>query len=553
MAALLLGVAETIAQTPESLPSPVSALELPAAAAQAAEALQGLIGGAAPVAANPPEKPQQITIPVNPSLDPEAVRVTSEGGMVSVVVRDAPLRNVLAMLAETQKMNLVFASPSDVPVTASLDRVPLERALDCLLAAAGYTWVMREGVIFVSNGMSIEGVAADIQGRRVQVFELDFASAMDLDLAVKGMLSPIGKSWTLQTSPTDNKRTLEAVVVEDIEPSLARIGQYISEADLPPRQVLIEAQILEVELSDDERCGVNLNAIAQASGAEIALRGAGFATRTATPGYFIEATGGDLTPLIEALQSTRDAKSLAAPRLLALNGQESRIQIGEQLGFRVTTTTQTSTLESVEFLDVGVVLLVTPRITRDGRVLMKIKPEVSSGQVNPETGLPQEATTEVETSLLLGTGQGMVIGGLIQEGDTNLQSKVPWLGDIPYAGWMFRRRQTIQARSEIIVAITPHVLPYDGCQEARNQDALARVRDPLFYGALQRNPRSYEPRLRDTAQEVLDRHAARFNVAGFAQSPLIRRLPSVEHGQPTPAEPPHAVQQWDAIPTTYLR
>ena len=75
--------------------------------------------------------------------------------------------------------------------------------------------------------------------------------------------------------------------------------------------------------------------------------------------------------MVELLKTTTDAKALATPKILAVSGQQSHIQIGSQLGFRVTTTTQTGTFESIQFLDVGVVLTVTPRITRDGRVLMR--------------------------------------------------------------------------------------------------------------------------------------------------------------------------------------
>ena len=93
--------------------------------------------------------------------------------------------------------------------------------------------------------------------------------------------------------------------------------------------------------------------------------------------------------------SLDDAERGASPRGYRHSGwQDSRIQIGEQLGYLVTTTTQTSTLQNVEFLDVGVVLHVTPIIGDDNQVLMTVKPEVSSGRINPDTGLPEEETTE---------------------------------------------------------------------------------------------------------------------------------------------------------------
>ncbi|MEM9186838.1 MAG: secretin and TonB N-terminal domain-containing protein [Planctomycetota bacterium] len=496
--------------------------------------------GGLPATAPSPAARKSFTIPLAGSPDESAIRVGNENGLISLAVRDAPLRHVLAMIADARGLNLVYASSTDVPVTATLDRVPIEQALDSLLSASGYTWARSGDIIYVTSLTAAEALPPDVQGRRVAVIELDFASAVDIDQTVKGLLSPVGKSWLTETLSSDNRRTSEKIVVEDLHPYVSRIEQYIAQADQPPRQVLIEAHILQVDLSNDKRAGVDLQAITRASGARITLRSAGLANAAASPGFFIEATGGDLSPVIEALISTTDAKALATPRILAINGQDSRIQIGEQLGFRVTTTTQTSTLESVEFLDVGVVLTVTPRITRDGRVLMRIKPEVSSGSVNPDTGLPEEETTELETDVLLSSGQGMVIGGLIQERDSTSVSKVPLLGSVPYAGFFFQRRQVVKSRSEIIVALVPHVLPHTPVQMARNSHEVRRVCTPLLHGPLCRYPRPSEPRLSDVMREhppwACSHDEACCGPPALPVWATLRRLPPVEHEFPAPCE-----------------
>lgn len=456
-----------------------------------------------------------FTIPLASDHDRSAIQLSDADGLISLAVRDAPLRHVLAMIAESQQMNLVFAASTDVPVTATLEKVPLSQALDSLLSASGYMWAQNGNVVYVTSIAAAEGLPPNVQDRRVSVLELDFASAVDLDQAVKGLLSPVGKSWILETNKEDNRRTKEAIVVEDLAAYVDRIEQYIAEADQPPRQVMIEVHLLEVDLGKNKAHGVNLSSLARLANTNLVLQGTGMvnplpssspidvgAPATATnPTFYLQASGGDLTSLIQALITTTDAKTLASPRILAINGQESRLQIGEQLGFRVTTTTQTSTLESVEFLDVGVVLTVTPRITRDGRVLMKVKPEVSSGQVNPDTGLPEEETTELQTDVLLNSGQGMVLGGLIQERDSTSVSRVPILGSIPYAGFFFQRRVTDTTRSELIVAMVPHVLPYTSIQQQRNDADTARAFDPLVYGPLCKYPRPYESKLADIIRQ----------------------------------------------------
>ncbi|MEM6330892.1 MAG: hypothetical protein AAF790_11660, partial [Planctomycetota bacterium] len=106
-----------------------------------------------------------------------------------------------------------------------------------------------------------------------------------------------------------------------------------------------------------------------------------------------------------------------------------------------------------------------------------------------------------ETDVLLRTGQGMIIGGLIQERDSTTVSKVPLLGSLPYAGFFFQRKQQVKRRSEIIVALMPHVLPYCPELQSRNDHEMQRVRDPLTYGPLCRYPRPYEPQLADVLRE----------------------------------------------------
>lgn len=455
-----------------------------------------------------------------PLAKPDAAgtfHVEEDQGLISLMIRDGSLRQVVALIAETQKLNLVFASPAETQITASFERVPWQQVLDSLLSASGHTWTTNNGVITVTSIDSADLLSPDASGRNVEVFELDFASAADIDQTVKGLLSPSGKSWVMETSPEDNRRTREAIAVVDYPGNLQQISRLICLSDQPPRQVLIEAHILQVDLSEDCRNGVNFDALASFSGNELDFRTVGFANPAATSAFFLEATGSALDGLVELLQTTTDAKTLASPKILAVSGQQSRIQVGEQLGFRVVTTTQTSTLEEIQFLDVGVVLTVTPRITRDGRVLMRIKPEVSTGQVSPETGLPSEETTEVETDIMLSDGQGMVIGGLIQETDSNIQNKVPWLGDLPYVGVLFQKRQLVKSRSEIIVTLIPHIQPYTPIIEERENFELVRSLDPLTTGPLDLYPRPYEARLPDTF----------FNPRRPVAS-LLWRLPPVE-------------------------
>ncbi len=141
-----------------------------------------------------------------------------------------------------------------------------------------------------------------------------------------------------------------------------------------------------------------------------------------------------------------------------MNHQEAKIQIGQRLPYSVATTTQTTTVQSVEFLEVGIVLTVQPVITADGNVLMTVLPKVSGGKIT-QNGFPEEETTEVQTTILMPDGGGVIIGGLIREENVHARSIVPYIGRIPVLGRLFRRQADEMRRNELIVALVTHVMP----------------------------------------------------------------------------------------------
>jgi type IV pilus assembly protein PilQ len=427
----------------------------------------------------------------------------NQNGNVSLIVRDASLSKVLALLAQTYHLNIVAANDIDVSISITLNNVPLEQALTAILSVANYTWVERNGIIMVTSMTESAQLPADIQGRQIQVFELDFASATVVAEAITSLLSPIGKMSTIKSDSQDNRRTREMIVVEDLPPSIARIGGYIQEVDQPPRQVLMEAHILQVNLKDDNKCGVDLNGLLRVAGSQVKLQTTGLASDAATPAFLATVEGGDLGTVIEALESSTDSKTLGSPKVLVLNHQEAKIHVGKSIGYQGSqTTTQTSTFQNAQFLDVGVTLKLTPSITSDNRVLLQVHPEVSDGAINPQTSLPDKTTTELDTDVMLNDGQGMIIGGLINETDSTVQSKIPYLGDLWKVGILFKRSEVDKERSEILVAIVPHIQPFAPENQAYEQGELIRAETPLFQGPLCRTQRPFDPVLPDGRRVV---------------------------------------------------
>jgi hypothetical protein len=194
----------------------------------------------------------------------------------------------------------------------------------------------------------------------------------------------------------------------------------------------------------------------------------------------MEINGTDLTGWIECLKSTNDTKTLASPKVAVLNGQEAKINVGGKLGYLLTTATQSAALQSVSFLDFGVMLTVLPIITEDGRVLLKVHPQVSTARINNTSKLPESEATEVTTNVMLYDGQAIVIGGLIKEEKNDSQNKVPFFGDIPLVGRLFRSRSLAKERSEIIITLLPRIAMPGDCECLEFDSQVVQASTPIM-------------------------------------------------------------------------
>lgn len=394
----------------------------------------------------------------------EAVQLErKDSELFSLAATEADLAAVLQMIAEYHSLNLVLGPEVHGPVTVSFNAARLDEILDAILSVSGFTWHRHGNLLYVTRLDRQSTANAQAQGRVVRVFPLDYIAATEAERVVTGLLSPVGQVFVSESSDTDQSRTQELLVVEDIEQSVRRIESYMAQVDVPPRQVLIEAHVLQVTLDDEQRHGINLKALAKAAGGSISLSTVGLADPAATPASFFQVDGTDVQGVLELIKTHSYAETLASPKVMVVNRQEAKIQIGSQLGYFVTTTTQTSTLQSVEFLDVGVVLTVTPVISADGNVLLTVNPKVSGGRINPDTKLPEEDTTEVSSAVLLPDGGGLVIGGLIKETLAENDTRVPVLSSLPAVGKLFTKRTHSLRRDEIIIALIARVISNAQC------------------------------------------------------------------------------------------
>ena len=228
--------------------------------------------------------------------------------------------------------------------------------------------------------------------------------------------------------------------------------------DEVPHQVLIEAQILEVTLTDEDTYGVDWSKLFQSDGGNgsFGTRGLFGGGSSGNAGFLFELVTPNVDVQLSALQQEGRIRTLSTPTLVALDNEEASVVIGDRRGYQVTTTINQVTTESIEFLESGVILRVTPNVDPSGNIMMDIHPEVSTGAVDAN-GIPSQTTTEVTTSLLVPDGKTVFIGGLIKHTQSQSYQRVPVLGRIPGIKALFRSKERSNVNTETIVLITPRL------------------------------------------------------------------------------------------------
>ena len=324
-------------------------------------------------------------------------------------------------------------------------------------------------IILIDDPKKLEAMEAVIKTIDVpiqtEVFDLGYAKAEDISGKVSEVLTPaIG---SMKFDERSNK-----IVISDTAQALAKIRKIIEAFDEKDKQVLIEAKIIQITLSDEHKMGVDWEAIVRDFHSLDLTSNFDVLTSTDKSGRLSIGTvaSDDYTALVEALDTVGKTNILSSPRITAVNNKEAKILVGSTEPYVTTTTTTTSsgpttTAESVNFIDVGVKLYVTPTIHDDGFVTMKIKPEVSSVTSNLTTSnnntIPVVETSEAETTVMVKNGVSIVIGGLIKEEKIKSSRKVPFLGDIPVMGFAFRSQDDQVSKTEIVIFLTPTIITGD--------------------------------------------------------------------------------------------
>lgn len=336
-----------------------------------------------------------------------------------------------------------------------------------------------------------------------KTFILNYAKVEDLEAEIK-------ESLTKNIGELKVDKRMNKIMVTDLPKKLDYISKIISDFDERDKVVLIEAKIIQITLNKDISYGINWNnvfagidTIAQSDLSVSLPSGFGSWPTTFTYTRAHGATEHGDRVILKLLERLGKTDVLSTPRITVANNQEAKVLVGTKKAYVTSTVTQsdgvTTTADNVQFVDVGVSLSVTPTITEDRYINIKIKPEVSSAPTTLEltnadgsvrTSVPIVTTSEAETQLLVSDGTTIIMAGLMKDTRTDNTEKIPLLGDIPLLGHFFRSRGKGDEKTELVIFLTPRIIKE---REDAIEDAEEYLREHENTGISVEGKPAYKP------------------------------------------------------------
>ena len=399
-------------------------------------------------------------------------RAASLDRPISLDADDASLPAVLKILAEKGDLNIVTGpGVSAGKITIHLKDVPVEQAVNLVVRAAGLAYERIGNSILVADAKALR----DETGLSSYTLTLQYADASEVATALKGL------SDNIQVDRGGNR-----LIVVTSPRVIADMQTIVQQLDQPARQVMLEARVIEVSTDGLKKLGIDWDLLNRQGFTFV--EGATDATFGGTldePGGLTDAPIVNGTPgtndvwklrnfnrvpkafrvFLDALVQDGNARVLASPKLVTLNGKEASMLSGTripyQTGQTVFATGAAAPTTTVQHEEVGIKLSITPLINADGYITVRIRPEVSSitGFRGTAADLPVVATRQAETTVRLKDGNTVLIGGLLSEEETTNVTRVPLLGDLPLLGRLFQHSKTTKAKRDLVIEVTPRLLP----------------------------------------------------------------------------------------------
>jgi len=437
-------------------------------------------------------------------VDPKKLTqgVGYNGQKLSLNFQNIEVRSLLQVIADFTNFNIVTSDSVSGAVTLRLQDVPWDQALDIILQAKGLgmrksgnvLWVAPKDEISSKEKLDLEAVAAvqSLEPLRTQSFQINYAKAIDIaaQLTATGsgttssarLLSPRG---SVMAEPRTNQ-----LFVTDIPSKLEQVQQLLAKLDVAVRQVMIEARIVEASDTFGKALGVKLGGTDlraqkggdggyQLSGENRVAFGTSYANAVASSGaggtndlssnfvnlpvaggatfalsIFSSAANRFLNLEISALEADGKGKVVSSPRVITADQNKAMIEQGTEFPYQVASA---SGATSIAFRKASLKLEVTPQITPEGNIILNLDVNKDTRGINTSAGYAID-TKHIQTQVLVENGGTVVIGGIFTEDQVNTVDKVPFFGDLPGVGVLFRRTAVSSEKREMLVFITPKVL-----------------------------------------------------------------------------------------------
>jgi type IV pilus assembly protein PilQ len=395
---------------------------------------------------------------------------------ISIDFRNTPIDDVIRIMADQADVDIVKSPQVTGNVTATLTNVPLEEALDNVLAAHGYGYVTGKNMIRIAPVGEIDIKAEKLDSK---VYHITYANVVEVEKALKKFISGRG---SLSSNPGTSH-----IIVTDTETNIKAINTFIDEIDKITPQVLIETRVYDITSRDRLDLGVewdvgrrtdylNGEPVGGKTDPFIVSGFEGATNQTEdTLGFFrfgLLNDSIDLDIQLKAEEEGIDAKLLANPRILVLDNESAFFDIVTENPYIERTISGDMITETVKFKNVGVKLQVTPHVTREGMLRLHILPEFSvvvSRVVVGESSVPVVDTRKMDTIALVEDNQTVVLGGLRKKESGIQVNKIPLLGDLPVLGGLFRFEGDDTVVNELVVFLTPYIVTHPTMSESERE------------------------------------------------------------------------------------
>ncbi|MQG92408.1 type IV pilus secretin PilQ [Pseudomonas sp. MN1F] len=389
------------------------------------------------------------------------------GEPISLNFQDVEVRSVLQVLADYAGINLVASDTVQGNVTLRLHQVPWDQALELVLRTKGLARREEGNVLLVAPATELaeqslgarigQELDAQLQPLRRELLPIHHAKASDLAELLLATLADDG-ILTGRGSLSVDART-NTLVAHQPADRLAELRQLVAQLDVPVRQVEIEARIVEANVDYEKGLGVRwgrqLYGEAPQLGKDLFVDlgvergGAGIGVGLLRGGMLLDLE-------LSAMEKSGNGEIISQPKVVTADKETARILKGTEVPYQETSK---SGATSVAFREASLSLEVTPQITPDGKVIMTVKVTKDEPDfVNALNDVPPIRKNEVNAKVRVADGETIVIGGVYSTTQNNVVDKVPFLGDLPYVGRLFRRDALQEKKSELLVFLTPRIM-----------------------------------------------------------------------------------------------